>query len=425
VITKIVLLIRLGLRNLLGYPMRTLLTILGVVFGVGSVIAMMAMTTGAERKLLADIGRLGIDNIIINSVKPPEKKQDSGEEEGWTNRFGLTYKDEARIRDTVPNITRVLPVHKKPKRVWYGSRRTRATIYAVKPEHLDTFDLKVIRGRSLCAMDGDRLKRVCVIRAGLLKGLGAFLDPLGASIQVGDEYYKVVGILPDQGLRGYAQEALDVDAKSTEIYVPYATVKARHGTLVIEQDQGSYKAEDVELSQMVISVGEIDDVLVTARMLQHVLEKNHEDKDYQMVVPLEVLEQRRNTQKVFNAALFAIAAISLLVGGIGIANIMLATVTERTKEIGIRRALGAKRRHIVAQFLTETTAMSAIGGLMGVGMGFAMNKLLNWYAGWEGVVTGDSIVLAFSISVAVGIVSGILPARRAALLDPIAALRHE
>jgi len=164
---------------------------------------------------------------------------------------------------------------------------------------------------------------------------------------------------------------------------------------------------------------------VTARMLQHVLEKNHEDKDYQMVVPLEVLEQRRNTQKVFNAALFAIAAISLLVGGIGIANIMLATVTERTKEIGIRRALGAKRRHIVAQFLTETTAMSAIGGLMGVGMGFAMNKLLNWYAGWEGVVTGDSIVLAFSISVAVGIVSGILPARRAALLDPIAALRHE
>ena len=160
-------------------------------------------------------------------------------------------------------------------------------------------------------------------------------------------------------------------------------------------------------------------------MLKRVLESNHEDEDYKMVVPLEVLEQRRNTQKVMNMALIAVAGISLLVGGIGIANIMLATVTERTKEIGVRRALGAKRRHIVLQFLTETTTMSAVGGLLGIAMGFGLSEILNRLAGWEGVITGESVLMAFGISVGVGIISGILPARRAAMLDPIAALRHE
>jgi len=414
------LLMRLSLRNLIGYPMRSFL------------IAMMAMTTGAEKKLLADIGRLGIDNIILNSIKPPTKKKDSeeGESAGYS-RHGLTYKDEKQIRETVPNIESVLPVHKRPCTIWWGSTKARATIYAVRPNHLKLFGLKPSRGRNLSPIDGARRRRVCVVRDNLLKSMGIYEDPLGRRIHVLDdagseESYRVVGVLPSEKFRGYAQEALAIDDKTTEIYVPYNTMHSRHGTLIIERSAGASRREDVQLSQMVVSIKNVDLVLDTASMLKRLLKHNHEDEDYKMVVPLEVLQQRRDTQKVMNLALIAVAGISLLVGGIGIANIMLATVTERTREIGIRRALGAKRRHIVLQFLAETTTLSGVGGLLGIGAGFGMTQLLNILVkDWEGVISGDSIGLAFSISVGVGIVSGILPARRAALLDPIAALRHE
>jgi len=417
-------LVRLGLRNLVAYPLRTLLTTLGVVFGVGSVIAMMAMGAGAEQQLLEEIGRLGIQNIILNSVKPPERS--TAQAEGsWIFRYGLTYKDERQIRDTVPGLERVRPVQIRPLTVWQGARKAEATVYAVKPEHMGMFGLEVTRGRSLEAADGDALRRVCVIRAGLLRSLGSFEDPLGRSITIDDEPYEVVGILRDVEFRGYAQEALAIDAKSTEIYVPYETVLHREGTLAIKRRQGSFEATDVEVSQLVVSVVDIDQVMVAARMLQRILENNHEDQDYKVVVPLEVLEQRRKTQEVMDIALIAIASVSLLVGGIGIANIMLATVTERTREIGIRRALGATRHHIIAQFLTETTAIAAFGGLLGLGISFLFVWVLSVYTGWKAIVTPASLLLALGISMMVGILSGILPARRAALLDPIAALRHE
>ena len=201
--SRLFLLLRLSLRNLLGYPLRSFLTTLGVIFGVGAVIAMMAMTTGAEQKLLADIGRLGIDNIILNSVKPPEKKKSSAEnEQSWYSRHGLTYKDERQIRETVPNIKAVLPVHKRPQYVWWGSRRTRATIYAVRPDHLSLFGLTVTRGRNLTTMDGVLLKRVCVVRAGLLKSVGAFVDPLNRSIQV----FSLFVMLRLLGLSGFGKK---------------------------------------------------------------------------------------------------------------------------------------------------------------------------------------------------------------------------
>jgi putative ABC transport system permease protein len=287
------------------------------------------------------------------------------------------------------------------------------------------FNLEVVRGRNLTDFDGAAIKRVCVIRGGLLGELGIFRDPLGMQLQVGDRYYEVVGILRDQTFLGYARKALDIDAKTMEIYVPYETMFRRLGTRTVVRRQGSREMTDVQLSQVVVSVDSVEDVLPTAQMLQRVLELNHEDQDFEMVVPLEVLEQRRRTQRVFHYFLVAIALISLLVGAIGIANIMLATVTERTREIGVRRALGAKRRDIMAQFLTETTVISTLGGLLGVALSFPVVRGVTALFGWDAIVTLASIVLAVGISVAVGVVSGIFPARRAALLDPIAALRHE
>jgi putative ABC transport system permease protein len=418
-------LLRLGLRNLMGYKLRTALTMLGVLIGVIAVIVMMAIAAGAEQALLREIGRLGIENIIINSVRPPEKKEDTQTQTWQFNRYGLTFKDEKQIRSTIPGLTRVLPVHKRRDPVWWGSKKVEATVYAVHARHMHLFDLEVVRGRNLTEYDGIALKRVCVIRAGLVPELGIYRDPLGMQLQVGDLYYQVVGVLRDQAFLGYARKALDVDAKTTEVYVPYETMFRRLGTRKVVRRQGSREMTDIQLSQVVVSVESVEDVLPTARMLRRVLDINHEDRDYELVVPLEVLEQRRRTQRVFHYFLVAIALISLLVGAIGIANIMLATVTERTREIGVRRALGAKRRDIMAQFLTETTVISTLGGLLGVALSFPVVKGVTALFGWDAIVTLASILLAVGISVAVGIVSGIFPARRAALLDPIAALRHE
>ena len=418
-------LLRLGLRNLIGYPLRTILTMLGVLLGVVAVIVMLALGAGAEQALLKEIGRLGIENIIINTVKPPEKKEDTQTTARQFNIYGLTYKDQRQISETVPDLKKVLPVHKRRKDVWWGSRKMRATVYAVKPEHMGLFSLSVVRGRNLTPLDGEGLKRVCVIRAGLLRELAIYRDPLDLTIQVGEYYYRVVGVLSDDDFLGYAAKALDIDSKTTEVYVPYGTVFRRLGTLDVVQRQGSFEMTDIQLSQIVVSVDNVDDVLMTAQMLSSVLDLNHEDADYEMIVPLEVLEQRRKTQQVFNVFLLIIASVSLLVGGIGIANIMLATVTERTREIGVRRALGAKRRDIVAQFLTETTVLSSIGGLAGVGVSFLSIDLVASLLGWDAIVTTNSVLLALGISVGVGIVSGLFPAYRASRLDPIAALRHE
>lgn len=416
--------IRLGVRNLTGYPLRTFLTTLGVVFGVGSVIAMLALGKGAEEEILREIGRLGIRNIIINSVKPPETSQNTNSRQR-VNRYGLKFRDLKQIEATIPNLEMALPVHHRRQPVWWGSRRVEATIYAVQPGHMGLFGLKTVRGRGITAVDEENLSRVCVIRDGLLEELGIFEDPIGLDLLVGPETYEVVGILEDVEFQGYAQKALAIDAKTTEVYVPYGTVLQRQGTLSVVRRPGFREMTDIELSQIVLAVEDIDQVLVTSRLVQRVLERNHETRDYDLVVPLEVLAQRKKTQAVFNIALVAIASISLLVGGIGIANIMLATVTERTKEIGIRRALGAKKRHIVSQFLAETIIISGSGGALGIAIGFGIVEILTSFTGWNARVTLESVVLSLSISVAVGVLSGIFPARRAANLDPIAALRHE
>ncbi|MEM7260616.1 MAG: ABC transporter permease [Planctomycetota bacterium] len=418
-------LVRLGISNLLGYPLRTFLTTLGVVFGVGSVIAMLALGAGAERQILEEIGRLGIQNIIINSVKPPETNQGNSQRE-WISRYGITFKDFEQIKQTVPRLDQVLPIHMSRKQAWWGSKKVEATIYAVEPEYMELFKLDTAVGRNISDLDEESLARVCVIRAGLLKELGIFEDPIGLSLQVGnDQPYEIIGVLEDDEFLGYARQALAVDTKNSEIYVPYETVLRRQGTRSISRTSGSFEATDIELSQVVISVEDLNEVLTVAKMIERVLVRNHDSRDFDVVVPLEVLAQRRKTQQVFNIALVAIASISLLVGGIGIANIMLATVTERTKEIGIRRALGAKRRHIMAQFLTETTTISTLGGLLGILLGLGLVQILMLFTGWTAVVTFNSIALSISISMAVGIISGIFPARRAAQLDPIAALRHE
>jgi putative ABC transport system permease protein len=295
----------------------------------------------------------------------------------------------------------------------------------IRPGHLAFLHHRLADGRSFSAADEIRRRRVAIIRSGLARELGYFGDLLSMEVRIGDDFYRVVGVLDDSEFATPAQKALGLDQKSFEVYVPYETILERAGTLNVQRSSGSFEATDVELTQIIAEADDERQVLASARMIKRVLERFHEEPDYEIVVPLELLAQKQAAQRTFNLILILIASISLLVGGIGIANIMLATITERTREIGVRRALGAKRRAIVAQFLTETVAIAAIGGVIGVGLGIGLVLIVAPAAGWPAIVTVYSVILSFGISVAVGVLFGIFPAMRAARMDPIQALRYE
>jgi len=402
---------------------------LGVVFGVASVIGMLAMGEGAQREILEQFGRLGIRNVIVNTVKPPESRQ-ATERRNWVSRHGLTFKDLDQIRKTVPTAVSALPVHTKTERAWNGSRKADVLLEGVTPEHFDRANLRVARGRPLTAGDDAALASVCVVRAALLRDLGWFEEPLGFRLRCGQRLYEVVGVLEDEEFLGHFRKALDTGSGASEVYIPYETMLAREGTLSFRRSSGSFEATNVELNQILVECSDGSDETVkdTARAIRQILEKfreQSEQKDWEVVVPLELLKQRQKTQGVFNVALVLIASISLLVGGIGIANITLATVTERTREIGVRRALGAKRRHVTLQFLAETVTIAAVGGVLGILLGVGGVWLMERATGWSAAVTPWSVAAAFGISCAVGVLSGIFPAHRAASMDPIAALRYQ
>lgn len=416
-----------GLRNLARAKLRSFLTMLGMIFGVGSVIAMLSVGAGAEHEILSRIQELGIQNVIVNSVRPPEDDEQttqSGDDES-IDRYGLTFRDEDVLRTTCPTIEGVLPVNVVKKRVWYGSRRVESAVLGVKPEHLVMFGLGVTKGRTFTAIDSATEAKVCIVRRSLARELKAVVDPIGMTLKIGGYPFEVIGVLEDDEFRSHTREALAIDSGAQEVYIPYTTSMRTFGTLTYIERGGSSDRSIVELDQMIVKVKDANLVYPTSKMIAALLGKLHKRKDYEIIIPLELLEQKKKTQAVFNVVMVLIAAISLIVGGIGIANIMLATITERTKEIGIRRALGARRSDIMLQFLTETAAIGIIGGLFGCLFGLAAIEGLHQYSGWPALVAPSYFGISLGISCAVAVISGIYPARRASLMDPITALRYE
>jgi putative ABC transport system permease protein len=416
----------LGLKNLMRNKLRTFLTMLGMIFGVGSVIAMLSVGAGARREILARIQELGINNIIVHSVKPPEEtKPGTRDQERWMAKYGLLFEDRELLEATCPAIERVLPVNIVKQPVWRGSRRSNAAVMGVLPEHLSMFHLEVSRGRLFNQVDADECKQVCVVRRGLVEDLQLLDDPLGTSIHIGDQAYEIVGILADAQFKKHTREALAIDEHAQDVYIPYTTSMRNFGTLTVVQRSGVQEISKIELDEMIVVVKDTSLVRPASRMIETVLARSHKKKDYEIVVPLLQLQQQEQIQSVFNAVMIVIAAISLLVGGIGIANIMLATITERTREIGIRRALGARRRDILTQFLTETAAIGVVGGLLGCLFGLCAVRAVVAYTGWQALTEPRYVLVALSISCLVAVVAGIYPARRAALMDPIGALRYQ
>lgn len=411
----------LGLINIWRHRLRSTLTILGIVFGVCSVIAMLAIGEGASYEAQEQIRKLGSQNIIIKSVKPPSKET-VNVETSFLREYGLTYKDAERIRDTIPAVEVIVPSRNIRANVVYRGKMLDANAIGVVPWYPEISSQKVSAGRFINASEMEDHKNVCVISDDLAKRLFTHQAPLGEVIQVKGDYYKVIGILQKSGATATSQTE---GPAPLNLYIPLTAAKSRFGDVIMTRSSGTFSAEKVELHEIIAKVKELGQVMMTSEVIRDTLKRFHKEMDYEVIVPLELLRQAERTKRIFNIVLGSIAAISLLVGGIGIMNIMLASVTERTREIGIRRALGAKRRDIIIQFLTETVLLSGSGGIIGLAIGVLIPYLITRFTEMETIIRAWSLMGAFGISLLIGIVFGMYPAYRAAIMDPITALRHE
>ncbi len=420
--------VRLGIKSLWLHRLRSLLTVLGIVFGVCSVIAMLAIGEGASFEAQEQIKNLGSQNIILRSTKPPEEQKISDKgSQSYVLQYGITYTDVKGIRATIPGVTIVLPARVIRDYVWHISRRVDCDVVGTVPWYPELRNHRVAAGRFFTDTDMDGKASVCVLGAEMVPALFPLESPLGKHVRVGGEYYQVIGVMEPRGQVAKTDDSTDTAAKgaSQRMFLPLETAKMRFGEVLMRRRSGSFEAERVQLHEVTVKVASLEQVMSVADAIKQLLEHNHKKKDFEVVVPLELLKRAERTKQIFNIVLGSIAAISLLVGGIGIMNIMLASVTERTREIGIRRALGARRHDIVLQFLVETVLLSGAGGIIGVFLGVAIPFVVTWTAGMKTIITLWSPLLAFTISALVGVVFGIYPAIRAAQMDPVEALRHE
>lgn len=430
-----------SLRSLFLHPLRSLLTILGVAIGVASVIWLLAIGEGIGQAVQKQIEGLGADNIIVRTIKPPAETN-SGKRGFFP--YGITRDDLARIMDTLPTVKRAVPIREVRREFRYQDRLVDGRMVGCIPDYAEITRLEIDRGRFLTENDCNQRLNVCVLSAETAEKLFPYEDPLERSIKIERDYYRVVGLVkqraPSAGIGG----SLEAQDFSRDVYVPIETLWLRVGDLVFTRRSGSFEGERVQLSQITLQSVDVAHVMETAEIVRATLAPHHPTIDYGITVPLELLERARAMRLMFMLFLGIIAVISLLVGGIGIMNIMLATVTERTKEIGIRRALGARQGDITRQFLRETVMLSVMGGMAGILAGLACGPCINLMR-WciekivpnvmaqmpdvirtmEPTIVNWSVPLAFAISVMVGVVFGLYPAIQAAKMDPIEALRHE
>ncbi len=413
---------RLGIRSLMLHKLRSSLTMLGLLFGVASVIAMLAVGEGANFEALEQIKAMGSTNLMLRSQRPPETQASSQGDEDDAFVYGLTYKDVDRVRAMFVHAEEVVSVRETPKSLSRGSNWSSSVVVGASPAYLAVSGMTIAEGRWISPVDMERRVNVAVLGASAAAGLFSFENPLGKSVQAGDIRFTVIGVLATLG-REASPGGTPLDQC---IFVPSTTSRSRFGDEIYRVVIGSESLTRVEVSEIKVKLRSPEEVIPASQMLASLLDLGERPQDdVKMIVPLQLLRQQEATAEMFNIVLGSIAVISLLVGGIGIMNVMLATVTERTREIGIRRALGATKAHIVTQFLAETAVLSVCGGILGVGLGLLIPSWVTALSDNMTIVRVGHVVLAFGISVGVGISFGLYPAWRAANMDPIEALRHE
>jgi putative ABC transport system permease protein len=408
--------LRLGVDNLRAHKLRSLLTMLGMIFGVAAVVAMLSIGAGAQQEVMAFIEQLGVRNLIV------EAREASNWESLQKVRKispGLTFQDFRVIRANLTGISaatarkRFTPAKLIPK-----PQGEVPVVYGVSTGYLAIANLRVVNGRFFDDAEDDAGAPVAVLGEAVAASLFGVEDPLGRYVKVNDQWFLVIGVAGPQLSVQSDVAGLPAQDRNNLIYVPLNAAIFR-----LEDNQSQYKDE---IDGIYLQLESSSSIPSSAALLRGLLNASHgEAGDFAIVSPAELLAQQRRTQRIFEMVMVAIASISLLVGGIGIMNIMLASVMERTREIGVRRAIGAKRRDVIRQFLIETTIISLAGGVMGIIVGVGLSQLIGYLAGWSTIVTTTSIVLAFVVSVGIGVVFGLYPAARAASLDPVKALHYE
>ncbi|MHB8655991.1 MAG: ABC transporter permease [Terriglobia bacterium] len=407
---------RLGFENLLLHKLRSLLTMLGMIFGVAAVVSMLSIGAGAQHQVMAFIEQLGVRNLMIEA-KEANNWQDLQKTRAISP--GLTFKDYRIINSDVSGIVESTPRKRfTPSKINPKPQQDMPVVYGVNPNYQVIAGLRVVEGRFFTDDENERAVPVCLLGQGARASLFGQQEVLGQYVKIAEQWFHVVGVVgPQLSTQGDVAGVPAQDLNNL-IYVPlYSSIFRLEDTYSDLKD---------EIDGIYLQMSPNADMVSTADIVRSLLNATHRNAgDFSVIVPAELLAQQKRTERLFNIVMVAIASISLLVGGIGIMNIMLASILERTREIGVRRAVGARQMDIVRQFVIEAILISFVGGVLGILFGFGMSRFIAWMAGWSTIVTATSILLAFMVSVSVGLVFGIYPALQAARLDPVEAIRYE
>jgi len=408
---------------------------LGVIIGVAAVISMLSIGEGAKQEALEQISILGINNVIVNA-KIPETA--GGSDVGLQKSPALSMQDAENIARYSELVKIVIPQRFEPISVVYsGSRQAPARVVSTIPSFMYSSSIEVEDGRFINDMDMEDFSQVCVLGSKTKKTLFAFDEPIGRKVRIGDLDFTVVGVMADKYIGRGKVEGFELKNFNEDIYIPLSTAqkKFERTPAAVERSGWRYFSDseteekpynDPEIDQLTVTVTDLDFVPAVTKLVEKILFRRHAGvEDYEIVVPESLLRQSQETQQIFNVVMGAIAGLSLLVGGIGIMNIMLASVLERTREIGIRRSVGARQLDIMRQFLIESITICMFGCCVGIILGLVISRAITFYAGWPTIVSIFSIILATGVSTAVGVVFGFVPARKAAGLDVIESLRYE
>ncbi|MBI5155425.1 ABC transporter permease [Candidatus Poribacteria bacterium] len=405
--------IRIGLTEIRMHKMRSLLTMMGVIFGIAAVIATSAIGAGAAEELNRQLAQLGTNTIRIRAVKI------EGLDAAVATRrspYGLTRQDVDSIGRIAAPVTHAASLKKSDVQASFQGHSVPAQVYGTNEDLPGIVGYRVSEGRFLTAADTEQSKQVCVIGDEVRRVAFPLEDPVGQRLLISGQYYTVVGVLAPRG-ESKGQTVIEVGNVDRNIYLPINSLLRRLGS-------GDPRAD--KLDEIILKVGDDKFLRETSRLAERILARRHGGmKDFEVIVPEELIRQQQETESILGNVLLFVAAISLLVGGIGIMNIMLATVTQRTREIGVRRALGATRDDILGQFIIESLIISLCGGMIGVGIGYGLAYLISAYADWSMIVPVNSVLIATVVSAGVGFLFGLYPSLKAARLDPIEALRTE
>ena len=407
---------RMGLDNLRAHKLRSLLTMLGMIFGVAAVVAMLSIGAGAQQEVMAFIEQLGVRNLIVEAREAPDQQ---ALQKIRKLSPGLNFKDFRVIQANVDGISAATARKRfTPTKLLPRPQGDPPMVYGISPAYAAIANLALVSGRFFDEGETAAAAPVTVLGEAAAASIFGADDAIGRYVKVNEQWFQVIGVAGPQLTVQSDVAGLPAQDRNNLMYVPLYSA-------IFRLEDGQTQQKD-EIDGIYLQLGSSDNIPPSAALVRGLLNVSHRQAgDFTIVSPAELLAEQRRTQRVFEMVMVAIASISLLVGGIGIMNIMLASVMERTKEIGIRRAIGAKRRDIIRQFLIETTIISLAGGVMGVIVGVALSRAIGYLAGWSTIVTTTSIVLAFFVSVTIGLVFGLYPAARAAGLDPVRALHYE